>query len=67
MSTRNNIATLILFIQREHEIIVTTVYHTMNGMFMKAELFAIRCRICVVITDTIHAAKHIFNSSIHPH
>jgi len=48
----------------------------MNITFTKAELFAIRCGInyttqmqdivyIIIITDTISAAKHIFDTSIH--
>ena len=49
----------------------------MNVLLMEAKMFAIRCGICqafqmqyvsyiVVIIDTIHAAKHIFDMSIYP-
>lgn len=50
----------------------------MNVLSTEAELFAVRCSISqvsqihgvtsiVIIIDTIHTAKYIFNISIHPH
>ena len=45
ISVKNNIAILVLHIWRGHEIIAKTVYHVMNILSTKAELFAIRCRI----------------------
>ena len=66
-SVRNNIAILVSHIWREHEIIAKTIHYTMNVLFMKAKLFAIRYRICFIIIDTIYAAKYIFNLSIHPY
>ena len=76
MSVKSNIITLVSYIQRGHKMIVKTIHHAMNILLTEAELFAIRCGInqvyqmqgvtcIVVITDTIHAAKHIFIMSIH--
>ena len=56
-------------------ILKKTIYYTVNVKITKAELFAIRCKInqainipevfhIIVITDAIHLAKHIFDSSI---
>jgi len=39
---KNNITTLVLHIRREHEIIKKTIYHVMNVMSTKTELFAMR-------------------------
>ena len=44
-SVKNNITTLVLYIRREHEIIKKTIYHVMNVMSTKTELFAMRCNI----------------------
>ena len=76
-----NITTSVSHIQRGHEIIAKTIHHAMNILSIEAELFAIRCEISqilqiqdishishiIVITDTIHTAKCIFDLSIHPH
>jgi len=45
VSIKNNIAILVLYIQREHKIIMKTVYHAMNITFTEAEIFTIRCSI----------------------
>ena len=69
---------LISHIRRNQDIIVKNVYHTINVTSTKAKLFAIRYSInCVtqiqdvkhiiIITDAIHAIKHIFDISIHPY
>ena len=47
-SVKNNIATSVLHIRREHKIIMKTIYHTMNITSTEAELFAIRCDISQV-------------------
>ena len=76
MSIKNNIATLVSYIWREHEIIVRTVHYTMNVLSIEAELFAIRYDISqtsqmqdvshiVIITDTIYTTKYIFDMFIH--
>ena len=44
MSIKNNIATSVVYIQWEHEII-KTVYHTINILLTETKLFAIRCDI----------------------
>jgi len=55
-----------------------TTYHAINVTSTEAELFVIRCGInqviqvpniehIIVITDAIHTARHIFNSSSHPY
>jgi len=46
MSVRSNITISVSHIQREHEIIAKTIHYAMNVSFIKAELFAIRYRIC---------------------
>jgi len=57
--------------------ITKTLHHALNVMSTEAELFAIRCGInqatinseiskIIVVTDSIHVAKRIFNPSSHP-
>ena len=73
---KNNIAISVLHIRREHEIIKKTVYHVMNVMLTKAEIFAIRCSISqasqiqgityiIVVTNAILAAKRIFDTPLY--
>jgi len=42
VSIKNNIITLVSHIRREHKVIMKTIHHTMNVMFTKVELFAMR-------------------------
>jgi len=75
---KNNIATSIAHVYVHNKPIVKTVHHVVNVTSTEAEpqLFAIRCGInqatnlseiskIIVITDSIHAARLIFNSSVH--
>ena len=75
VSIKNNIATSVSHIWREHKIIVKTIHHAINVLSTKAKMFAIRCGIShasqlqvitciVVITDAIYTAKHIFDMFI---
>ena len=77
-SIKNNIATSIAYIHIVDKPLTKTVYHAVNVMSTEAELFAIRCGInqilcfnniskIIVITDSIHAAYKIFDSSAHPY
>lgn len=45
ISIKNNITTSILHIYNGQDIVVKTIYHTMNVTFTEAKLFAIKCRI----------------------
>jgi len=76
-SIKNNITTLILHICNGQNFIAKTIYYTMNIISTKVELLLIRCRInlaiqvpnvgqIIVITNTILAARCIFDSSNHP-
>ena len=78
VSIKNDIATSILHIHSVDQPLVKTVYHTSFITSTEAELFAIRCGInqacsvnnvskIVVITDSIHVAKRIFDYSPHPY
>ena len=74
-SIKNQVATSISYIHSFNKSIVKTLYRTINITTAKAELFAIRCGInqavtnphikhIVVITDSLHIARKIFDSSI---
>ena len=71
-------ATSISHIHSHDNLVVKTIHHAINVTTTEAELFTIRCSInqashipninCIfVITDSIHAAKRIFDLSSHPY
>jgi len=75
-SIKNDIATSISHIHILNHPLIKTVHHAMYVTSTKAELFAIRCGInqacskndiskIIVVTNSIHAAKKIFESSPH--
>ena len=75
-NVKNNITTVVSHIQREHEIIIKTVYYAMNIMSTRAKVFTMRCSISqasqaqdityiAVIINVILATKRIFNMSLH--
>jgi len=77
-SIKNNIATSISHVYSLSNPIKTMLHHAINVMTTEAELFTIRYRInqtvqilgvahIIVITDTIHTAHCIFDSSTHPY
>ena len=76
-SIKNDIATSISHIHSANHPLIKTVHHASFVTSSEAELFAIRCGInqacalnnvskIVVITDSIHVAKKIFNTGSHP-
>jgi len=76
-SIKNNIATSISHVHIANRPLTKTVHHALFMTSMEAELFAIRCSInqacsnniiskIIVVTDSIHAAKKIFDSESHP-
>ena len=76
-SIKNNIATSISHIHIANYPLTKTVHHAVFVTSMEVELFAIRCSInqacikgnvskVIVITDSIHAVKKIFDSKSHP-
>jgi len=76
-SIKNDIATSILHIHIANHLLTKTVYHASFVTSMEVELFAIRCGInqacskenitkIIVITDSIHTARKIFDSKSHP-
>ena len=73
-SIKNNVAVSIAHIHVHNKLMVKTLYHAINVTSSEAKFFAIRCgiiqAIClheiskiIVIMDSIHAAKKIFNLS----
>ena len=73
---KNNIATSISHIHQAYHPLIKTIHHAAFVTSSEVELFAIRCGInqacnkediskIFIITDSIHAAKNIFNSSLH--
>ena len=75
---KNNVTTSIAYIHVHDRPIIKTIHHTTNVTSTKAELFAIRCGInqavnllgiskIIVITDSIHAVKKIFDLINHPY
>ena len=77
-SIKNDIATSISHIHSVNRPLVKTVHHASFVTSTEAELFAIRCDInqacsinnvskIVIVTDSIHAAKRIFDCGSHPY
>jgi len=76
-SIKNNIATSISHIHSANHPLIKTVHHAAFVTSIEVELFAIRCGInqacikeniskIIVVTNSIHAAKKIFDSKSHP-
>ena len=77
-SIKNNIATSISYVHLVNHPLTKTVYHAVFVTSTEAELFTIRCGInqactkenvskIIVVSDSIHAAKKIFDSKSHPY
>ena len=77
-SIKNDIAISISHVHLVNHPLTKTVHHAVFVTSTKAELFAIRCSInqactkenvskIIVVTDSIHAAKKIFDSKSHPY
>ena len=75
-SIKNNIATSISHIHIFNKPLLKTIHHAAFVISLEAELFAIRCSInkasskkdiskIMVVTNSIHVAKKIFNPSSH--
>ena len=75
-SIKNDIATSITYTHIANSSLIKTLYHAAFVISTEAKLFAIRCGInqasnkenvskIIVITDSIHVAKKIFNSLLH--
>jgi len=76
-SIKNNVASSIAHIYVCNKLIIKMLHHAINVMSSEAEFFTIRCGInqatylhgiskIIVVMDSIHAAKKIFNPSSHP-
>jgi len=76
-SIKDNITTSIAHIHQANFPLIKTVHHAVFVTSSEAELFAMRCSInqacnkdniskIIIITDSIHSVKHIFDSSAHP-
>jgi len=77
-SIKNQVATSILHIHSFNKPVVKTLYRVINITTAEAMLFAIQCSInqavanpnvkhIVVITDSLHIARKIFDSLTHPY
>ena len=77
-SIKNHIAILISHIYSFNKPVVKIIHRAINIAITKAELFAIQCSInqavtnfntnhIVVITNSLHATRRIFNSLVHPY
>ena len=77
-SIKNDIATLVSHIHISDQPLVKMVHHAAFVTSTEAEIFAIRCGISqacnkeniskiIIITDSIHVAKKIFNTKFHPY
>ena len=76
ISIKNQVAILIPHIHSHNNPVIKTLHYVVNVTSAKAKLFTIRCGInqatclpnisqIIVITDSIHAVKRIFDSSSH--
>jgi len=80
-SIKNDIATSISHMHTHNNthnnLITKTIHHAVHVTSTEAELFAIRCSInqasncdgiskIIIVTDSIHVAKKIFDPSLHP-
>jgi len=76
-SIKNNIATLVAHIHQANSPLIKAVHYAIFITSSEAELFTMRCGInqacnkdniskIIVITDSIHSVKLIFDSSSHP-
>ena len=77
-SIKNNIATAVLHIHIPNRLLSKIHHHSAFVTSTEAELFAIRCGInqaslidniskIIIVTDSIHAARKIFDISSHPY
>jgi len=77
-SIKNDVATSILHMHIYNRPIINMIHQVVHITSTEAELFAIRCSInqalnldnmskVIVITDSIHAVRKIFELSIHPY
>ena len=77
-SIKNHVTMLISHIHFFNKPVVKTIHRVVNVTMTEAKLFAIQCSInqaiditninyIVVITDSLHTARRIFDSLLHPY
>ena len=77
-SIKNHVTTSIAHVHIHNSPVIKTIHHAINVTFTEAELFTIRCglnqatqltniKYIIIITNSIHTAKRIFDSFIHPY
>ena len=77
-SIKNNVATSITYIYMIDKSLTKIIHYVVNVMSTEAELFTIRCGInqallvdniskIIIVTDSMHAARKIFDPSSHPY
>ena len=77
-SIKNNIATFISYVYIANQPLIKTLHHAVLVMTTEVELFVIRCginKVCskdnvskiVIVINSIHVAKKIFDSTLHPY
>ena len=77
VNIKNNVAMSIAHIHTHDKLLNKTIHHAINVISTEVELFALRCSInqatyinniskIIVVTDSIHAVKRIFDLSVHP-
>jgi len=78
VSIKNNVTTSIAHMYTYNKHLTKMIHYTVLITSTEAELFAIRCGInqamnlnsiakIIVVTDSIHVARKIFNPSVHPY
>ena len=76
VSIKNNVAISILYMHINNKTLIKTIHHTVHVISTKAELVAIRYGVnqttkfnnmskIIVVTNSIHATRKIFESSVH--
>jgi len=76
-SIKNNIAMSISHVHVHDKPVIKMIYYAVNVTTTEAKLFTIRCGInqattlpgitnIIILMDSIHAAREIFDSSLHP-
>ena len=76
-SIKNNVTMSIAHIHTHDKSLIKTIHHAVNVTSTEAELFTIRCDInqfthidniskIIIVTDSIHMVKRIFDPSVYP-
>ena len=78
VSIKNNVTTSIMHIHTYNKPLTKTIHHAVLVTSTETELFTIRCSInqatnsnditkIIIVTDSIHAARKIFDPSVYPY